>query len=61
VELFAEYVTVNNKQGEVVKYLGSGIFKVRYMEGNVTRLHSFRESEIDFNKQDVEYLKKRYR
>ena len=61
MELFNEYVKVKNTDGQIVKYIGSGIFRVRYMDGNITRVFAFREEEINFQGQDVDYLKKVHR
>ena len=55
-------VTVlNGTHGEIVRYIGSGIWSVRYMQGNNTFVLSFRTSEIDFNGQDRTYLERKYR
>ena len=53
-------VIVLGRSGEIVKYLGSDIFKIRYRDGNITRVYSFRVKEIDFLGQDVDEFKKAF-
>jgi len=54
-------ITVRNgKEAKIVKFLGSDIWKVRFMEGNKTTVYSFKTKEIDWNGNDVEQLKRKY-
>ena len=57
-----DYVTIKatGKQGEIVHYLGSNIYKVRYRDGNITKVFSFRESELDWTGVDKEAIQRRY-
>ena len=61
MEMFNEFVTVNNKQGTIIRYIGSELWKVAYLEGNKRRVVTFHETEIDFHDQDLEHLKKVHR
>ena len=58
-----EYVTIKatGKQAQVVHYIGSNIFKLRFRDGNVTRVMSFTEDKVDWGDFDKEAIKKRYR
>ena len=51
---------LNGTPGEIVKYIGSNIWRVRYMQGSVTLQKSFINTEIDFNGQDITYLQRTY-
>ena len=63
MELFKNesMVKVKGVEGKILHYIGSNLFKVRYRDGNITRVYSFNEKDIDFCGLDVEYLRKAYR
>ncbi len=45
---------------QIVQYIGSDHWKVRYLDGNKTTMYSFKTTEIDWNGNNVEEMKKRY-
>lgn len=55
-------VTVlNGTPGEIVRYIGSKIWSVKYVKRNITRVDTFKTTEIEFNGQDMTYLERKYR
>ena len=52
------YVTIKDGiQAEVLGYIGSDLWKLKYRYNNNTYVMAFNTSQIDFNGQDVEVLK----
>jgi hypothetical protein len=62
-DLFKNESTVKVKgvEGKILHYIGSNLFKVRYRDGNITRVYSFHEKDIDFLDLDVEHLRRAHR
>ena len=63
MELFADYnsnrVKVKGTESEILKYLGSNIWRVKTVASN-TMVATYRTDQIDFGDSDVEVLKKRF-
>ena len=61
IALDDRYVIVyNDKPAQIVKFMGSDIWKCRYKEGNKTKVFSFTTQQIDWGILDPEALKKKY-
>ena len=63
MELFADYnsnkVKVKGTDSEILKYLGSEIWRVKTVASN-TMVATYRTDQIDFGESDIDALKKRF-
>lgn len=60
LQLDSHFVTLpDGLQGEIQKYIGSEIWSVKYRKNNNNYIMTYRTKQLDFNGNDVDYLKRK--